>query len=91
MRSGNVIQALYVCSIVENVYLSFLQAGARLFGFVGAGATLGQLFGSLFAAGFAWLGPCMYCNHFLIKKYLVLLEVRSTEEEEIVEEGKLMY
>ncbi|KMZ67585.1 Major facilitator transporter [Zostera marina] len=33
------------------------ESGSRLFGFVGAGATLGQLFGSLFAAGMAWLGP----------------------------------
>ncbi|KAF3500083.1 hypothetical protein F2Q69_00045535 [Brassica cretica] len=30
---------------------------ARLFGFVGAGATLGQLFGSVFAAATAWMGP----------------------------------
>lgn len=34
-----------------------IQSGSRLFGFVGAGATLGQLFGSLFAASMAWLGP----------------------------------
>lgn len=33
------------------------ESGARLFGFIGAGATLGQLFGSLFATGMAWLGP----------------------------------
>lgn len=33
------------------------ESGSRLFGFVGAGATFGQLFGSLFAAGMAWLGP----------------------------------
>ncbi|KAM0950529.1 putative ADP/ATP carrier protein, bacterial type [Dioscorea sansibarensis] len=33
------------------------ESGSRLFGFVGAGATLGQLLGSLFAAGMAWLGP----------------------------------
>ncbi|MQL92342.1 hypothetical protein Taro_024962 [Colocasia esculenta] len=31
------------------------ESGSRLFGFVGAGATLGQLFGSLFAAGMTWL------------------------------------
>lgn len=30
-----------------------------MFGFIGAGATLGQLFGSLFATGMAWMGPCM--------------------------------
>ncbi|CAD6268520.1 unnamed protein product [Miscanthus lutarioriparius] len=33
------------------------ESGSRLFGFIGAGATLGQLFGSLFAACTAWLGP----------------------------------
>ncbi|XP_059627907.1 uncharacterized protein LOC132270727 isoform X4 [Cornus florida] len=33
------------------------ESGSRLFGFIGAGATLGQLFGSLFATGLAWTGP----------------------------------
>lgn len=33
------------------------EAGARLFGFVGAGATLGQLVGSIFAVIFARFGP----------------------------------
>uniref|UniRef100_A0A5B7BNS0 ADP,ATP carrier protein n=1 Tax=Davidia involucrata TaxID=16924 RepID=A0A5B7BNS0_DAVIN len=33
------------------------ESGSRLFGFIGAGATLGQLCGSLFATGMAWLGP----------------------------------
>ncbi|RYR05479.1 hypothetical protein Ahy_B06g085343 isoform B [Arachis hypogaea] len=33
------------------------ESGSRLFGFVGAGATLGQLFGSLFATGMAFVGP----------------------------------
>ena len=43
------------------IHISLLiQSGSRLFGFIGAGATLGQLFGSLFAASMAWLGPCMY-------------------------------
>lgn len=28
-----------------------------MFGFIGAGATFGQLFGSLFATGMAWFGP----------------------------------
>lgn len=40
-----------------------------MFGFIGAGATLGQLFGSLFATGMAWMGPCMLfltvCENFL--------------------------
>ncbi|MBA0725482.1 hypothetical protein Golax_022069, partial [Gossypium laxum] len=35
------------------------ESGSRLFGFIGAGATLGQLFGSLFATGMAWLGSCI--------------------------------
>lgn len=42
----------------------YFQSGSRLFGFVGAGATFGQLFGSLFAAGMAWVGPCMYIFSF---------------------------
>ncbi|XP_074372698.1 uncharacterized protein LOC141713269 isoform X2 [Apium graveolens] len=33
------------------------ESASRLFGFIGAGATLGQLFGSLFATGMAWMGP----------------------------------
>ncbi|XP_061364424.1 uncharacterized protein LOC133307883 isoform X4 [Gastrolobium bilobum] len=33
------------------------ESGSRLFGFIGAGATLGQLFGSLFATGMAFVGP----------------------------------
>ncbi|XP_027104186.2 uncharacterized protein [Coffea arabica] len=33
------------------------ESGSRLFGFIGAGATLGQLFGSVFATVMAWLGP----------------------------------
>ncbi|PKA64842.1 hypothetical protein AXF42_Ash011444 [Apostasia shenzhenica] len=36
-----------------------IMGSPRLFGFVGAGATLGQLFGSLFAASMAWLGPLL--------------------------------
>lgn len=46
----------------------WFQSGSRLFGFIGAGATLGQLFGSLFATGMAWVGPCMtlLCLHLSI-------------------------
>ena len=40
--------------------ISFPEGGSRLLDFAVAGATLGQLFGSLFAASMAWLGPCMY-------------------------------
>ncbi|KAK9742264.1 hypothetical protein RND81_03G160000 [Saponaria officinalis] len=32
------------------------ESGSRLFGFIGAGATVGQLFGSLFATGMSWMG-----------------------------------
>ncbi|XP_048139808.1 uncharacterized protein LOC115748120 isoform X8 [Rhodamnia argentea] len=35
------------------------ESGSRLFGFIGAGATLGQLFGSLFATLMARLGPLL--------------------------------
>jgi AAA family ATP:ADP antiporter len=35
------------------------EAGTRLFGFVGAGATLGQLIGSLLAVAMAHLGPVL--------------------------------
>jgi hypothetical protein len=52
---------------ISSVHLPFLilislliQSGSRLFGFIGAGATLGQLFGSLFAASMAWMGLCTY-------------------------------
>ncbi|KAM3309110.1 putative protein isoform X3 [Capsicum chacoense] len=47
------------------------ESGSRLFGFIGAGATLGQLFGSLFATGMAWLGPCVYL--FMISCFLILI------------------
>lgn len=38
----------------------WVQAGTRLFGFIGAGATLGQLVGSLLAVALARLGPGWY-------------------------------
>ncbi|XP_022865487.1 uncharacterized protein LOC111385335 [Olea europaea var. sylvestris] len=47
------------------------ESGSRLFGFIGAGATLGQLCGSLFAAGMAWLGP------YLLLISAVLMEFAS--------------
>ena len=46
-------------SFCNLLIISCIQSGSRLFGFVGAGATFGQLFGSLFASAMAWLGPCM--------------------------------
>ncbi|KAJ1380345.1 hypothetical protein SESBI_46087, partial [Sesbania bispinosa] len=33
------------------------ESGSRLFGFIGAGATLGQFFGSVFATAMAFVGP----------------------------------
>jgi AAA family ATP:ADP antiporter len=39
------------------VYCMIGRLGASLFGFIGAGATLGQLVGSLLAVGLARLGP----------------------------------
>ncbi|OVA17258.1 ADP/ATP carrier protein [Macleaya cordata] len=47
------------------------ESGSRLFGFIGAGATLGQLFGSLFAAGMARLGP------FLLVFAAILMELAA--------------
>ncbi|KAK7821920.1 hypothetical protein CFP56_037229 [Quercus suber] len=49
------------------------ESGSRLFGFIGAGATLGQLFGSLFATGMAWLGP------FLLLFAALLMEFAAQE------------
>ncbi|XP_024991106.1 uncharacterized protein LOC112525281 isoform X1 [Cynara cardunculus var. scolymus] len=51
------------------------ESGSRLFGFVGAGATFGQLFGSLFATGMAWLGPYLL----LIASLLMELAAQSSE------------
>ncbi|OMP03992.1 hypothetical protein COLO4_10038 [Corchorus olitorius] len=47
------------------------ESGSRLFGFIGAGATLGQLFGSLFATGMAWLGS------FLLLFAAILMELAA--------------
>lgn len=52
------LAALIASSEIQLIHSS-IQSGSRLFGFIGAGATLGQLFGSVFAAVTAWLGPCM--------------------------------
>lgn len=53
------------------------ESGARLFGFIGAGATLGQLFGSLFATVMAWLGP------FLLLFSAILMEFAARLSEGI--------
>lgn len=47
------------------------ESGSRLFGFIGAGATLGQLVGSLFAASLAWMGP------FLLLFSSILMELAA--------------
>ncbi|KAD6796494.1 hypothetical protein E3N88_07390 [Mikania micrantha] len=48
---------IFAMVVMHDLISSCVQSGSRLFGFIGAGATLGQLFGSLFATGMAWLGP----------------------------------
>ncbi|KAJ6804677.1 uncharacterized protein M6B38_184210 [Iris pallida] len=57
------------------------ESGSRLFGFVGAGATLGQLFGSLFAASMAWLGP------FLLLFSALLMELAAQSSKGINLDG----
>ncbi|KAF7830881.1 TLC ATP/ADP transporter [Senna tora] len=56
------------------------ESGSRLFGFIGAGATLGQLFGSLFATGMAWLGP------FLLLVAALLMEFAAQSSKGINQE-----
>ncbi|KAL6977542.1 hypothetical protein U1Q18_026341 [Sarracenia purpurea var. burkii] len=51
------------------------ESGSRLFGFVGAGATFGQLFGSLFATGMAWMGPYLL----LVAALLMELAAQSSK------------
>ncbi|XP_049409790.1 uncharacterized protein LOC125872998 isoform X2 [Solanum stenotomum] len=51
------------------------ESGSRLFGFIGAGATLGQLCGSLFATGMAWLGPYLL----LVSAVLMELAAQSSK------------
>ncbi|XP_071687184.1 uncharacterized protein [Rutidosis leptorrhynchoides] len=51
------------------------ESGSRLFGFIGAGATFGQLFGSLFATTMSWLGPYLL----LIASLLMELAAQSSE------------
>ncbi|XP_075111157.1 uncharacterized protein LOC107782156 isoform X4 [Nicotiana tabacum] len=51
------------------------ESGSRLFGFIGAGATLGQLLGSLFTTGMAWLGPHLL----LVSAILMELAAQSSK------------
>lgn len=46
-----------------------------MFGFIGAGATLGQLFGSLFATGMSWLGPFLL----LVAAFFMELAAQSSK------------
>ncbi|KAF3966587.1 hypothetical protein CMV_009322 [Castanea mollissima] len=57
------------------------ESGSRLFRFIGAGATLGQLFGSLFASGMAWLGP------FLLLFAALLMEFAAQSSKGINKDG----
>jgi len=57
------------------------ESGSRLFGFIGAGATLGQLFGSLFAASMAWLGP------FLLLFSSLLMELAALSSKGVCIDG----
>ncbi|KAL2318131.1 hypothetical protein Fmac_032007 [Flemingia macrophylla] len=50
------------------------ESGSRLFGFIGAGATLGQLFGSLFAVGMTFLGPFLL----LVAAFLMELAAQTS-------------
>ncbi|XP_076897965.1 uncharacterized protein LOC143551403 [Bidens hawaiensis] len=52
------------------------ESGSRLFGFIGAGSTLGQLFGSLFATTMTCLGPCLL----LVASLLMELAARFSEK-----------
>ncbi|PKI34437.1 hypothetical protein CRG98_045183 [Punica granatum] len=56
------------------------ESGSRLFGFIGAGATLGQLFGSLFATLMAWVGP------YLLLLAALLLELAAQSSRGINQE-----
>lgn len=60
MKKKTMTFSIFYVLFLQNLTTFHVQSGSRLFGFVGAGATLGQLFGSLFAAGMAWLGPCTF-------------------------------
>ncbi|KAJ9160429.1 hypothetical protein P3X46_025849 [Hevea brasiliensis] len=51
------IHRFFSVSLVVFFFLWRSSSSSRLFGFIGAGATLGQLFGSLFVTRMAWLGP----------------------------------
>ncbi|KAF8115201.1 hypothetical protein N665_0029s0044 [Sinapis alba] len=56
------------------------ESGARLFGFVGAGATLGQLFGSVFAAATAWMGPYLLLFAALLMEFAAQSSKGITKE-----------
>ncbi|KAF5205633.1 TLC ATP/ADP transporter [Thalictrum thalictroides] len=70
--SGNVLENKNFSASPTSFHI---QSGSRLFGFIGAGATLGQLFGSLFAAGMAWMGPYLL----LFSALLMELAARSSQ------------
>lgn len=49
-----------------------IQSSSRLFGFIGAGATLGQLFGSLFTTAMTCLGLSMSHHSYLFSFHCFL-------------------
>ncbi|XP_047328181.1 uncharacterized protein LOC124931696 isoform X2 [Impatiens glandulifera] len=65
------------------------ESGSRLFGFIGAGATLGQLVGSLFTTGMAWMGPYLLLVSALLMEFaaqsskMIYRDDHLTEEENI--------
>ncbi|XP_074293090.1 uncharacterized protein LOC141620003 [Silene latifolia] len=55
------------------------ESGSRLFGFIGAGATLGQLFGSLFATGMSWMGSYLLLVSALLMELAAQLSKESNK------------
>lgn len=56
------------------------ESGSRLFGFIGAGATLGQLFGSLFATIMAWMGPYLFLFAALLMEFAAQTSKRINKD-----------
>ncbi|KAL9230250.1 hypothetical protein vseg_005627 [Gypsophila vaccaria] len=67
------------------------ESGSRLFGFIGAGATLGQLFGSLFATGMSWMGSYLLLVSALLMELAAQLSKGITKDDiHLSEEGTPM-
>lgn len=63
------------------------ESGSRLFGFIGAGATLGQLVGSLFTTGMAWMGPYLLLVSALLMEFAAQSSKRIYKDEHLTEEN----